>query len=834
MTDAIYGKIQTAREKGVSDEAIKKFLMDHPLVEQARGKGVSDEKIFEHLGLAPAEPSALETVGNELDYIAGKIPENLMAIGQSLTPVELSRSINRAVMSPFETAKGVVSGVSEFLQDPYGTFREAPVSTALNVVPFGMAAGKVLGAGRRFMAPVLEPQQAAVQNIMSNLSQPQEFANAMAQPIRQVPGAPAATASQAAVQARLSEPAVAGLEANLKSVSQPYGREVFALEEQRLSAIQQQIRNIDADLAQRAASMSPAEVAKLKSVRDDLMRQMAAQQQALTAEGQALSAQLPLTSMREQGLKIQKTARGIEKDIREQVIQPAYVQPIKEAGRAKIDITPVVSMAERILGKPISAFQAEAAPTELGSALANLRQPPRRGEWAPLGERGGYYGEEGAPAPITATLEQFDAIRRGINADLAEAATASKRDLGAATRYRDLKALKDRLDASLAATEAIPEHVKSAYEKANELYKEEYAPRVKQGITADMLQNTARGVTKLLPDDIVDSVLNNETNALQFVRTFEGNPTAQNALQAGIIDRVRRAAEDIKTGFIDTNKISSFAQNPALSALGIDLKATLQPLIDRATEINAGLAELTARAKKVGKADATAIAETALKNAPEMRFVLDNVGPNAQTALRKYATDKALGLIRAGDPAKAIKYLDKHAKPLEIAIGKDAIKDIRGLADAQTVLNQIEKTAPKPKKEMAVALDNFTKEQLTDIDVLKDEINRVEEVARLASVRPTASAADLAASQGLEGGRVPGFLNRQVTTLKAALDRLSEFATRNMQVETARLLVKDRELLGQLINEALAKKEKPRIPLRATAPAALLIQPSQNRNAMAR
>lgn len=830
MTDEIYGKIQTAREKGVSDEAIKKFLMDHPLVEQARNKGVSDEKIFEHLGLGA--PSALETVGSELDYIAGKIPENLIAIGQSLTPVELSRSINRAVMSPVKTAKGVVSGVSEFLQHPYETFREAPVSTALNVVPFGMAAGKVLSAGRRFMAPVLEPQQAAVQNIMSNLAQPQEFANAMAQPIRQVPGAPAATASQAAVQAGLSEPAVAGLEANLKSVSQPYGREVFALEEQRLSAIQQQIRNIDADLAQRAASMSPAEVAKLKSVRDDLMRQLASQQQALTAEGQALPAQLPLTDIRAQGARIQEAAKGVKKTLQQTVIQPAYEQPLREAGKAKIDITPVVGLAEQVLGKPLTAFQPETAPGALARELASLRRPPSKGDWVSLGEGAGYYGEPGPPAPTTATLRQIDAIRRGINADLAQAATAT--DAGAASRYRALKEMSNRLNQAVEQTEAIPEHIKSAYADANALYAEEYAPRVKYGITGDMLRNTARGVTKLLPDDIVDAVLKNQTNALQFVRTFEGNPTAQNALQAGIIDRVRRAAEDIKTGFIDPDKIASFAQNPALSALGIDLKATLQPLMDRANEINAGLAELTARAKKVGKADATAIVDTALKNAPEMRFVLDNVGPNAQAALRKEVTDRALGLLRADDPTKAIKYLDKHAKPLEIAIGKDAVKDIRGLADAQTILNQIEKTAPKPKKEMAVALEGFTKQQLTDINALKDEINRVEEVARLASVRPTASAADLAAGQGLEGGKVPGFLNRQVTTLKAALDRLSEFATRNMQVETARLLVKDRELLGQLINEALAKKEKPRIPLRAAAPAALLMQPSQNRNAMAR
>jgi hypothetical protein len=830
MTDAIYGKIQTAREKGVSDEAIKKFLMDHPLVEKARGQGVSDEKIFEHLGLKA--PSALETIGSELDYIAGKIPENLMEIGQSLTPTELSRTINRVVMSPAETAKGVVSGISNFIQDPYGTFREAPVSTVLNVMPFGQAAGKLTGATRRFAAPVLEPQQAAVQNIMSKLSRPQEFANAMAQPIAPVPGAPPVTASQAAVQAGLSEPAVAGLETGLKNVTQPYGREVFALEEQRLSAIQQQIRNIDENLKMRADTMSPAEAAKLKTVRDDLLRSAAAEERRLTTAGQALQTQLPPTSMRAQGETIQEAARGIRTNLRENVIEPAYREPITRAGNARIDITPVVNMAEQVLGRPLTAYQPETAPGPLARELASLRQPPTPGEWVSLGEGAGYHGEPGPPRPTTATLRQIDAIRRGINADLAQAAQAT--DAGAATRYSALREMSSRLNRAIETTEAIPDEIKAGYARANELYGQVYAPRVKHGITGDMLHNTARGVTKLLPDDIVDAVLKNETNAQQFVRTFGEDPTARGALNASIINRVRDAAFDPATGFIRPEAIDRFAQNPALTSLGIDLQATLAPLREEAVRINEGLTELEARARRLNKSDATKIVDTALKNAPEMDYVMRQIGPNAREALRKEVTDRALGMIRANEPAKAVKYLDKHAKPLEMAIGKDAVNDIRGLANAQTVLKQVEDTAPRPKKQIAVALDGYTTEQLTDIKSLVDEINRVEEVARLASVRPTASAADLAAQEGIEGGQIPAAMSRAVTITKSVLDKISSFATKQMQVETARLLVKDRELLGQLLNEALAKKEKPPSMAWRKAVAPIAIGTQQNQNAMTR
>jgi hypothetical protein len=831
MTDEIYGKIETARKRGVSDEAIRKFLMDHPLVEQARSKGVADAKIFEHLGLAPREPGVLETIASEANTILGNIEPDVMAIGQSLTPVELSRTINRAVMSPLETAKSAVTGVGEFLQHPYETFRERPVSTLLGVTPFAVGGAKLLGGARRIAAPVLEPQRAAVQNVMGQLTEPQAFANAMARSVPVTPGAPAATASQAAVAAGLSEPAVAGMESSLMNVTRPYGREVFGLQEQRFSAIQQQIRRIENDIAQRADTMSPAEVAQLRTVRDDLMRQLAAEQQSLTQQGQALVGNLPAASQRVQGEVIQQTAAQLKQTAKKQQIEPAYEQPIRAAGRRQIDITPVVALSEQVLGRPLTAFQPETAPGALARELASLRRPPSQGDWVSLGEGAGYYGEPGLPAPTTASLRQIDAIRRGINADLAQAAQAT--DAGAATRYAALKEMSSRLNAAVEQTGAIPDSVKAGYRRANELYRTEYAPRFKTGITADMLQRTSRGVTKLLPDDIVDAVLKNETNAEQFVNTFRGDSTAQSALNASIVGRVREAALDPTTGFIRPEKIDAFLQNPALDALGVDLRATLQPLRDEAIRINDGLTELSARARKVGKTDAGAVVDAALKNAPEMNFVLSRIGPNAREALRKQVTDRALGFIRADAPDKTIKFLDKHAKPLRIAIGDEAVNDIRGLANAQSVLQKAEKAAPMPRQEVATQIDRFTPEQLTDINVLLQEMDRLEKVSGLSNVRPTGTAADLAAQEGLSASQIPGFLSKTITFTKSMLDRISNVATQRMQVEMANLLVKDRELLGRLINESLAKKTRKSPALRASVAGAAITQ-SQNQNAMAR
>jgi hypothetical protein len=100
-------------------------------------------------------------------------------------------------------------------------------------------------------------------------------------------------------------------------------------------------------------------------------------------------------------------------------------------------------------------------------------------------------------------------------------------------------------------------------------------------------------------------------------------------------------------------------------------------------------------------------------------------------------------------------------------------------------------------------------------------------------VRPTGSVADLAAQEGISAAQIPGFLSKTVTFTKSMIDRISNAATQRMQVEMANLLVKDRELLGRLINESLAKKARKPSALPASIAGAVTTQP-QNQNAMAR
>jgi len=246
------------------------------------------------------------------------------------------------------------------------------------------------------------------------------------------------------------------------------------------------------------------------------------------------------------------------------------------------------------------------------------------------------------------------------------------------------------------------------------------------------------------------------------------------------------------------------------------------------------MAELEARAKKVGKSDATKVVDQALKNAPEMRFILDRVSPEAQDALRKNVTDRALAFIKTGETKKALQYLTNFKKPLRIAIGDEAIEDLRGLANAQNILKETEKRAPAPELEVATELGKFTREQLTDINTLIDEIDRLEKVSNLSNVRPTISASNLAAQAGIEASQVPPLMMRAVTFTKGLIDKISTIATSRMQVQMANLLVKDRAKLGQLINEELAKKTRKLPSTRAAAATAIVSAPQQNQNAMAR
>jgi hypothetical protein len=156
--------------------------------------------------------------------------------------------------------------------------------------------------------------------------------------------------------------------------------------------------------------------------------------------------------------------------------------------------------------------------------LSRLQGQQAPGTFVQLGERGGY-SVPGARLDPTSTLRTLDDMRKAINADYATAAQSNAP--GAGSRLGNIKQLHSEIDKSVEASNLSPE-IKAAWKEGSRFYREEYVPAAKTGITADMLKKTYRNVPTLLPDNVISSVLANETNTAQIITSLKNSISKPN------------------------------------------------------------------------------------------------------------------------------------------------------------------------------------------------------------------------------------------------------------------------------------------------------------------
>jgi hypothetical protein len=150
--------------------------------------------------------------------------------------------------------------------------------------------------------------------------------------------------------------------------------------------------------------------------------------------------------------------------------------------------------------------------------LSALKGEPTPGAFVQLGERGGYTLPGGPAKAPTGTLEELDAMRQAINADIRDAKAAPNADV----RLRNLGQVHKALDEAVFKSN-LPQETKDLYGKALNTYRgpEGFVDRFKTGFIPDMLKNTFRNEPKLLPDNVMPTVLSNETRAGDFIRAAD-------------------------------------------------------------------------------------------------------------------------------------------------------------------------------------------------------------------------------------------------------------------------------------------------------------------------
>jgi hypothetical protein len=238
-------------------------------------------------------------------------------------------------------------------------------------------------------------------------------------------------------------------------------------------------------------------------------------------------------------------AKAEQKAIKTNVIKPAYDAAFEAAGDAKIDVSKVVSEAERILDRKLSSFATETAPDTVRKLRGFMPSVPEA-EAVSIGKAGFKTAKAPTPPPATpeATLLQLDDVRKAINADIA-AASASNAPM-AATTLRNLKQLHAAIDDAVKSSTTLTDEAKTLYKGALDTYRTQYAPRFKEGINANLFKQTNLQETKIKPEDVVSKYFQpkGESEAKDFLRLFDKNPDAMKIARTGIEDLYRREVTD--------------------------------------------------------------------------------------------------------------------------------------------------------------------------------------------------------------------------------------------------------------------------------------------------
>jgi hypothetical protein len=845
-------KPEVTGEVGFLDKAYRAAEpVGKKLVNVAERLAISPEEFVGGMGEAieniPESAVGLGAKGYDIaeGLIGLTTPEGRAAAlkGIQQIPSAVSREINRAVMSPVEAIErgatfakqdplGALAGVSALTGGIGGLSGSGALSTMSRLTsPAALPelAARGIGAGVERAAPsMLAPfNQGMAERVVENqflgdiMTDPNAVAAAARANVPVTPGAPTATVAQRLAEAGQYEPRLAAREASLSTVSSPAGREALVAQQTRLQAIQDQLGRIDAQIQQQGMAMSPQARAQLSETRNQLLRQYAAEQQATEQALGATGEMLPATGQIAPGEALSQRLGETRDAFREQRITPLYEDAFRTAGNRRIDTQGVIQAAENILGGRL-------ADVPLGVATRTVRDLNDL-------QRG-------------ATLRELDRVRKSVNKDIA-AAQAAGRPMG------DLYELHGAIDTAVRDTRAIPERAKFEYANALETYRQEFVPRFRQGIVTDILRTTKKNQSGLLPSKTVDTFLTNEDNAAQFATTFGNDAVARQAMTSGLQDLARAEAVNSTTGAILPEAIDKFVASKArqLEIMGIDANQVFGPVRAEAQRLMTGLEDLTANAARVrGYADAKALTTAALGDKRLMGDLTQRLEGPAREAFNKEITDRAIGFIANKTPDAAMEYLRNNNDTIRMAIGRDSYMRLTNLAANQKALDEVAKSAPKPKGDMIVMLSGtFPQEALTDLKVVANELARMEKAEKLADVAPKPSAFEAvteeAEQKGIPRKAFAGFLDRRATMMEKIYSAFQNFADRKTSAIIADAMINNPDRFADMVDRAAARaaqKAAPKPPEsargtlgRAAITGAVTTQNAlypENRNAMAR
>ena len=380
-------------------------------------------------------------------------------------------------------------------------------------------------------------------------------------------------------------------------------------------------------------------------------------------------------------------AKAEQQAIKSNVIQPAYKAAFDAAGDSKIDVSKVVSEAERILDRKLSEFATETAPDTVRKLRSFVPKVPET-EAVSIGKAGFKTAKPPTPPRATpeATLLQLDDVRKAINADIAAASTSNAPM--AATTLKNLRDLHRAIDDAVKASDTLSDDAKGLYQNALDTYRTEYAPRFKEGINANLFKQTSLKETKIKPEDVVSKYFQpkGESEAKDFLRLFGKNADAMKIARTGIEDLYRREVTDA-AGRVTTDSHASFMKKYA---------EPLKILDDAGMNITQRVGVVAKDAARLAKIEELAKASG------------NKLGPPLPAGANSLAVEKRIGELTKGFTPDQLSHVN--------AVRDDLIREgdyqrlVKSGAEAGADLRSL---ASKAGREMGLPLPNFISVPIT-------------------------------------------------------------------------------------------------------------------------
>jgi hypothetical protein len=627
-------------------------------------------------------------------------------------------------------------------------------------VPLGVAAGGVgLRKAGDFFGSMFAPERTAA-NALVRASGGDDLVN-MLQGTQNLETTPGLVATLAERQAAFGQnnPTIAALEQALPGASNQVNREIYNATAQRVKALQDQITRISDDLRTQTNALAPDAAGAKQRALASLQTELQATEATLAQQQAALTGNLGAQGQLAPGKAIAERGAALKKDVREQVIDPAYQNAYTKAGGMEaIDPSPLARKAEEIFGMPLSDVPRGASFTATEFALL-----PRNAN--------------GALLPIT--LERADKLRKAINLDSAVAGSST--GVAAPVQLRGITALHKEIDDAVMSS-GLPAEAKTAYSAALQKYRTEFVPRFKTGLQVDLLGNTRKNVPRLIPDNVTNKIIANESGAAEFQAMFRGDPQAGKSLQLGIEDlyeqQLAKSPEAAQSWLTSHKKVFD-----DLEAAGVPVRQNMAQMQQQAQKLAAGYKELNALRTTFGDKNPDELIDTLMSSSANLEKGLSAMGPNGRLAFGQEVSGRAMDLVNGvngGNTQQAIKYLTENKALLERALTPSKYKELMDTANWAHEVTLVGKQVPKLPKQTEVTLSqNYTPEQLTDLQVVANDLRRAKQVeanarfgSQVGTPSPEKLATEAAAGAAVSAAGAPTMLSTEYTLARQVWKQL--------------------------------------------------------------